>query len=78
MTTWEVVLQAAAALERRGIRLWSLRQLIEEIQNLDPQRGRGTISPVLQGMTSNAPGGPGSACGTPIRRVGRSAYVIDR
>ena len=78
MRTWELVLQAASALEQRGIRRWRLQQLIEEVQRLDPQRGRGTISPTLQGMTANAPGGPPSAAGTPITRVGRSAYHLDR
>ena len=78
MRTWELVLDAAAALEARGCRPWSLQQLVDEVQRRDPQRGRGTISPTLQGMTQNAPGGPASACGTPIRRVGRSAYVLAR
>jgi hypothetical protein len=68
MRTWEQILSAAAALERRGVRPWSLQELIEEIQSTDPSRGRGTISPTLQGMTVNAPGGPPSGCGTPIKR----------
>jgi hypothetical protein len=76
MRTWELVLAAATDLERRGIRPWSLQQLVEEVQRRDPQRGRGTISPTLQGMAANAPGGPASAAGTPVRRVGRSAYVL--
>jgi hypothetical protein len=76
--TWEQILAAAGALERRGVRPWSLQELINEIQRTYPSRGRGTISPTLQGMTVNAPGGPPSVCGTPIRRLGRSSYVLER
>lgn len=42
-----------------------------------PEVARSSLDPIIQGMTSNASGGPRSACGTPFKRVGRGLLVLD-
>jgi len=55
---------------------FTLSELIAEVQRRDPARGRGTISPVVQGMTANAGRGPESLCGKVFLRVGHGRYVV--
>lgn len=40
------------------------------------EHDRPSLDPTFQGMISNAPGGPPSACGTPLFRVGRALYEL--
>jgi hypothetical protein len=37
---------------------------------------RPSLDPTLQGMTQNAAGGPPSAGGTPLTRIGRGLYIL--
>ena len=43
---------------------------------MDPARGRGTIQPIVQGMTANAGSGPASPCGKPLTRTGHGIYTL--
>jgi hypothetical protein len=73
--TWRLVLSAAERLTAsRGE--FRLQDLVVEVQRMDPGRGRGTIQPVVQGMTSNAGSGPPSPCGKPLVRVGHGVYKL--
>jgi hypothetical protein len=73
--TWRLVLSAAERLSAsRGE--FRLQDLVVEVQRMDPGRGRGTIQPVVQGMTSNAGSGPPSPCGKPLLRVGHGLYKV--
>src|SRR5690349_22714206 len=73
--TWRLVLTAAERLTAsRGE--FRLQDLVVEVQRMDPGRGRGTIQPVVQGMTSNAGSGPPSPCGKPLLRVGHGLYKV--
>jgi hypothetical protein len=69
LPAWQLVLVAA---ERLGAISGEFRMqdLVAEVQRLDPARGRGSIQPVIQGMTINAAGGPSSPCGKPLVRTG--------
>ncbi len=71
--TWQLVVECAEKLgAAHGI--FSLSQLVREVQALDPSRERSSVQPVIQGMTVNAGKGPASACGKPLLRVGHGAY----
>ena len=73
LPTWELVLAAARHLSvTQGE--FRLSQLISEVQLIDPARDRGTIQPVVQGMTANAGKGPPSPCGKPLTRVDHGVY----
>lgn len=72
-----LLLECARDLTTRGITPFSSDQLIRGVQQRDPARARGSLSPIIQGMTANAPGGPASAGGTPFTRVGRGLYVLN-
>ena len=73
LPTWELVLAAARHLSvTQGE--FRLSQLISEVQLIDPARDRGTIQPVVQGMTANAGKGPPSPCGKPLSRVDHGVY----
>jgi hypothetical protein len=75
LPTWQLVLVAAGRLG--GISgEFRMQDLIGEVQRLDPARGRGSIQPVIQGMTVNAAGGPSSPCGKPLVRTGHGVYRI--
>lgn len=73
---WELILEAAKRLEAVEEGPFKLEQLIEFVQRRDPTRGRGSISPVVQGMTVNATGGPRSPCGTVLRRTRPGFYEL--
>ena len=75
--TCELVLEAAKGFTERGQTPFRRRDLVEAVQSVDPSRGYGSISPVIQGMTINAPdGGPPSPCGKVLYRVERGWYVL--
>jgi hypothetical protein len=73
--TWRLVLLAAQRLDAVTGE-FRMQDLVAEVQWMDPARGRGSIQPVIQGMTANADGGPASPCGKPLIRVGHGVYKI--
>jgi hypothetical protein len=73
--TWQLVLSASQALAE-SIGEFRLQELIAEVQRLAPDRERGSISPVVQGMTLNAGLGPQSPCGKPLYRVSHGLYRL--
>ena len=75
--TWEIVEEAARRLSVRGDGAFTLAEIIEFVQSVDPVRQRTSIQPVVQGMTSNAGKGPPSPCGKILRRVEHGIYVLD-
>lgn len=75
LPTWQLVLSAAERLDSI-IGDFRLDELIKEVQRSDPTRGRTSISPVVQGMTSNAGKGPPSPCGRPLVRVTHGLYRL--
>jgi hypothetical protein len=74
--TWQLVLTVARDLSARGRSTFKLADLIEGVQRLDPERARGSISPVVQGMTVNAGKGPPSPCGKVLLRVDHGWYQL--
>ncbi|MGH3244738.1 MAG: DUF7669 domain-containing protein [Trebonia sp.] len=73
--TWRLVLDAAQRLAAVSGE-FRLQDLVSEVQRVDLTRGRGTIQPVVQGMTANAGSGPASPCGKPLTRTGHGLYRI--
>src|SRR5215472_14885020 len=73
--TWQLVLDAARRLAAAHGE-FRLQDLVAEVQRADPARGRGTIRPVVQGMTVNAGTGPPSPCGKPLLRTGHGWYTL--
>ena len=73
--TWRLVLLAAQHLDAVAGE-FRMQDLVAEVQRMDPARGRGTIQPVIQGMTANAGSGPASPCGKPLMRTGHGVYEI--
>jgi len=74
--TWMLFIDAARRLSARGRSPFKLSELIAEVQSRDSARGRGTIQPVVQGMTANARKGPLSPCGKVFLRVDHGFYKI--
>lgn len=74
--TWQLVLQAARDLVVGGQATFELKELIAAVQQVDSERGRGSISPVVQGMTVNAGKGPPSPCGKVLVRVDHGRYRL--
>jgi hypothetical protein len=74
--TWVLVLESAERLTDAGRSSFGLAELIAEVQRLDPSRGRGSIQPVVQGMTINAGKGPESPCGKVLERVQHGHYRL--
>ncbi len=74
--TWRLVLAVAEGLTDGGRSPFTLAELVQEVQALDERRQRSSISPIVQGMTVNAPGGPKSACGEVLYRVSRGRYAL--
>jgi len=73
---WELVLEAARDLTRRGHAEFSRAQLLDEVLRRDPSRVPQSLGPVIQGMTANASGGPPSPCGTPLERIAHGHYRL--
>ena len=74
--TWELVIEAAEDLTRRGLTPFELQTLIRAVQARDPGRSRQSIQPIIQGLTSNAGTGPPSRGGKPLQRVGHGLYSL--
>jgi hypothetical protein len=75
---WRLILAAARALTAAGRSPFSRIAVYQWIWSRRPQadHDRPTLDPTFQGMIENAPGGPPSAGGTPLRRVARGLYVL--
>jgi hypothetical protein len=74
--TWVLVLEAAERLTDAGRSSFPLAELVAEVQRLDPSRERGSIQPVVQGMTINAGKGRESPCGKVLERVQHGYYRL--
>lgn len=76
ITHWQVLLDCAQEVSGQDGTPFTRAQLIARVQSLDPDRGASSLSPIIQGMTINAPGGPRSSVGYVFRRVGRGLYEV--
>ena len=74
MTNAELILGAARSLAVRNGGTFSRIDVYREIWKRHPERQRGSLDPTFQGLICNAPGGPASALGTPLRRVAPGRY----
>ncbi len=74
--TWQLVDEAARRLSASSPSSFRLRDLIAEVQTANPERERGSIQPVVQGMTINAGQGPPSPCGKILLRVSHGQYAL--
>jgi hypothetical protein len=77
---WELILQAARSLTAGGQAPFTRQSVYEWIWRRHPRadHDRPSLDPTFQGMVKNAPGGPPSACGTPLVRVERGRYELSR
>jgi hypothetical protein len=75
---WRLILAAARVLTAAGRSPFTRIAVYQWIWTRHPQadHDRPTLDPTFQGMIENAPGGPPSAGGTPLRRVARGLYVL--
>ncbi|MGI8682434.1 MAG: DUF7669 domain-containing protein [Mycobacteriales bacterium] len=73
--TWQLVMEVAQRLGAAGDS-FRLHELVSSVEKQDPARDRGTIQPVVQGMTVNAGKGPPSPCGKPLERIGHGLYRL--
>ena len=73
---WELLVESAEALTGAGRAPFSRDDLIRYVHRTHPDVKPSSLHPVIQGLTANAPGGPRSACGTPLWRVDRNQYVL--
>jgi hypothetical protein len=75
---WRLILAAARALTVAGRAPFTRITVYQWIWSRHPRtdHDRPTLDPTFQGMIENAPGGPQSAGGTPLRRVARGLYVL--
>jgi hypothetical protein len=75
---WRLILAAARALTIAGQVPFTRIAVYQWIWSRHPRadHDRPTLDPTFQGMVKNAPGGPQSAGGTPLRRVARGLYVL--
>lgn len=75
---WQLILQAARALTAAGQAPFTRQSVYQWIWQRHPRANhdRPSLDPTFQGMIKNAPGGPPSACGTPLVRIDRGRYII--
>jgi hypothetical protein len=75
---WRLILAAARALTVAGKAPFTRIAVYQWIWSRQPrdEHDRPTLDPTFQGMVENAPGGPQSAGGTPLRRVARGLYIL--
>jgi hypothetical protein len=75
---WRLIFQAAQALTAAGQTPFTRISVYQWIWRRYPRtdHDRPSLDPTFQGMTTNAPGGPPSACGTPLTRAGRGRYIL--
>jgi hypothetical protein len=73
--TWQLVLEVSRRLsaERNSFRL---ADIVAGVQRVDASRGRTSIQPVVQGMTSNAGRGPQQPCGKVLLRTDHGWYRL--
>lgn len=69
-----LVVEGAKRLSTGDVSTFKLSELIAEVQRSDSTRARGTIQPIVQGMTANAGKGPASPCGKVFIRVDHGHY----
>lgn len=74
--TWQLVLQAAEHL-KATVGDFRLDEIVTVVQLFEPGRGKTSIHPVVQGMTSNAGKGPPSPCGKPLVRIRHGLYRLE-
>lgn len=73
---WRALLDSARRLTDEGRTEFTRSELLDGALAGDPSKREGSLGPVLQGMTANAPGGVPSACGEVFIRVGRGRYAL--
>jgi hypothetical protein len=75
---WRLILAAARALTAAGKTPFTRIAVYQWIWSRHPrdEHDRPTLDPTFQGMVENAPGGPQSAGGTPLRRIARGLYIL--
>jgi hypothetical protein len=75
---WRLILAGARALTVAGKAPFTRIAVYQWIWSRHPrdEHDRPTLDPTFQGMVENAPGGPQSAGGTPLRRVARGLYIL--
>jgi hypothetical protein len=75
---WRLILAAAGALTLAGKAPFTRIAVYQWIwsRHSRDEHDRPTLDPTFQGMVENAPGGPQSAGGTPLRRVARGLYIL--
>ncbi len=75
---WRLILQAAQALTSARQTPFTRQSVYGWIWRRYPRvdHDRPSLDPTFQGMIKNAPGGPPSACGTPLVRVQRGRYIL--
>ncbi len=75
---WRLIVTAARALTAAKQTPFSRIAVYQWIWARHPRadHDRPTLDPTFQGMVENAPGGPPSTGGTPLRRVARGLYVL--
>ena len=80
LPNWQLILQAARALTDAEQAPFTRQSVYEWIWRRYPRKDhdRPSLDPTFQGMIKNAPGGPPSACGTPITRVAPGCYKLAR
>jgi hypothetical protein len=75
---WQLILQASRALTDAGQTPFTRQSVYQWIWRRYPRadHDRPSLDPTFQGMIKNAPGGPPSACGTPLIRIERGRYTL--
>jgi hypothetical protein len=75
---WRLILQAALALTDSGQAPFTRQGVYQWIWRRYPRadHDRPSLDPTFQGMIKNAPGGPPSACGTPLVRIEHGKYIL--
>lgn len=74
--SWRALLESAQRLTDEGRTDFTRSELLAGAIANDPSKREGSLGPILQGMTANAPGGVPSACGEVFVRVGRGRYAL--
>src|SRR5438067_12270592 len=73
---WSIVRDAAQRLTDRGRVPFSRLELLEEVRHELPSLQRATFDPTVQGMTSNAIGGPPGRGAGVLIRIARGQYRL--
>lgn len=73
---WRLIIAATRDLTAHGRSPFSRIDVYRRLWRQHPERQRASLDPTFQGLVRNAPGGPASACGTPLRRVAPGQYEL--